>query len=114
MLVLMVVATVSAQQASVSDGRLDPVRFQLDVVTDRSELTYEEGAAYYAILDHVRQIDPETLRRQAAAFLAQREQERPELARRNDQGFPTFVDMLQHPDAWRGEPGHPQRSQPAR
>jgi len=104
LLILTVVATVSAQQNRTSDGPLDPVRFHLDAVTDRTELTYEEGAAYYALLDHVRQVDPETLRRQAAAFLAEREQERPDLTRRQGAGFPTFVDMLQHPDAWRGEP----------
>ncbi|MFG0334412.1 MAG: hypothetical protein ACF8TS_13695 [Maioricimonas sp. JB049] len=97
-------APLLAQEDSDTPGRLDPDRFHLDAVTDRSELAYEEAKAYYAILDHARHVDPAALRSQASDFLRERAQARPGLARRSEGTFPSFVDMLQDPAAWRGMP----------
>ncbi|WP_145370610.1 hypothetical protein [Maioricimonas rarisocia] len=94
----------AAQEAPETPGRLDPERFHLGVVTDRSELAYEEAEAYYAILNHVRSANPAKLRQTASAYLRERRKVRPELVRRGEDAFPSFVDMLQDPTAWRGMP----------
>jgi hypothetical protein len=88
-------------------ARLDPVDFGLQNVADRSELTFEESTAYYAILDHVRRVPDDRLNQAAAAFRAERRAAipvDPHRPREIPRELPVFVDLLQSPQACRGSP----------
>jgi hypothetical protein len=68
-----------------------------------------ESAAYYRVLDHARRVDPETLRRAAARFLAARQKASGSAAVRRlpVEEFPVFVDLYENvrrPEVYLGKP----------
>jgi hypothetical protein len=68
-----------------------------------------ESGAYYRVLDHARRVDPETLRRAAARFLASRQKASGSAAVRRlpAEEFPVFVDLYENvrrPEVYLGKP----------
>jgi hypothetical protein len=104
-LVGLIAAVQPAAGAGAAEVPLDAERFGLDRVEDRTEISYDDRAAYFGILDHVRRVDPDALRRAAADFVARRHQVRDERLRRFSlEEFPVFADLSWHPQAYRGQP----------
>jgi hypothetical protein len=88
-----------------ADVALDPARFGLDEVQDRTEIRFEDRTAYFGMLDHVRHVDPQALRRAAAEFVARRHKVADERLRKIPlEKFPVFADLFLHPEAYRGQP----------
>lgn len=83
---------------------IDPDAVLLDFVQDRTELAYEERAAYFGILNHVRRVAPDDLYRAAAEFVHRRWRESQDLRTPQAQDFPLFADMLKRPAEYRGQP----------
>lgn len=67
----------------------------LDAVTDQSWLTSDDGPAYYGLLDRASNISPRDLASAGTRFVQ---------SRIDETHKPTFVDMLQDPKAFRGQP----------
>lgn len=80
-----------------------PPEIDLSVVTDRSELSFEESASYYGILGYVREVSAGELSA-AASQLHQQRWEDSEFKNQPESDFPTFVDLIQNPAAYRGQP----------
>ena len=76
----------------------------LDTVVDKTELSYDEREAYYGVLQHAGEVDQESLRWAGADFMRKRRQASDEFAQFDAEGFPVFVDMIRHPEDYRGEP----------
>ncbi|MBX3438293.1 MAG: hypothetical protein KF861_12435 [Planctomycetaceae bacterium] len=76
----------------------------LSAVTDRSELSFDESPAYYELLAKARDIDPGTLAAAAHELRNQRRQSTKELRTVPEADFPAFVDLIEHPDEYRGQP----------
>lgn len=83
---------------------LDPQQIDLSGVKDRTDLSFEESPAYYAILDHVRQVAPAELQQQATAAMQDRWEQSPRFSRWPLEEFPLFYDLTQRPDDYRGQP----------
>jgi hypothetical protein len=97
---------VAQEPATVSPPavEIDPAAVLLDFVHDRTELAYEERAAYFGILNHVRRVAPDDLHRAAADFVHRRWSESQDLHTPQEQDFPLFADMLKRPAEYRGQP----------
>ncbi len=100
---LLATFAVNALSAEPDPVPLDETAISLAEVSDRSPLSFEESVPYYAVLDHVRHVPAPDLRQRAAEFLRQRRQASPQY-QAGDSGFPVFVDMIEHPEAYRGQP----------
>ncbi len=87
-----------------TDVALDPARFDLSQVTDRSELSFEESTPYYGILAHVRGVPAADLSSAADQFCHQRWESSSRFSRRPEADFPVFVDLIEDPASYRGEP----------
>ncbi|REJ90034.1 MAG: hypothetical protein DWQ45_15235 [Planctomycetota bacterium] len=83
---------------------IDPELIDLDPITDKTELSYDERSAYYGILQHAGEVDQTKLRQAGADFVRQRWKNSTEFQHLSEDEFPVFVDILQHPDAYRGRP----------
>lgn len=100
----------------------EPAPAILESVRDRTlGVREQEGEAYYAVLQHARQVDPARLRAAARENLNSRiarlkqPDARDKLGRiekyvsqsgdelLDPDGFPAFVDLFQHPDEYRGK-----------
>lgn len=90
-----------AEDLSVS---LDQAGISLQEVRDRERLSHEESPAYHAILDHAARLSVDDLRHAGRAFLERRWKQSAEYRSRPESDFPIFVDMIEHPDAYRGQP----------
>lgn len=102
-------ATASAQTPDGLSDETRPVTIDrdaigLDTVVDKTELSFEEREAYYGLLQHAGEVDQGSLRRAGADFIRKRRQASDEFAQFDAEGFPVFVDMIRHPEAYRGEP----------
>ena len=104
--VLALAAAAGAQEEldSPPGAALDPAALQLDVVQDRTELSYEERTAYFGILDHARRVPAAELQQAAAEFVHRRWAESPDLRTPDERDFPLFADMLKRPAEYRGQP----------
>lgn len=91
-------------RADVAAARLDPERFHLVDVTDRTELSFEESDAYYAILNHVRSVEATRIRQQAAEVLQKRWRETDRFHKVPVGDFPLFYDLTESPEFYRGRP----------
>ena len=78
---------------------------QLDAVEDDTRLTHADSAAYYGLLDITRQFTNAQMISDGKEFVR---------SRQTQSGLPTFVDMLRHPNEFRGQPvflaGHVQQT----
>lgn len=79
-----------------------PVGIDLSQVIDRSELTFEESEAYYAVLDEARQTPVTELRQSAADHVQQRWHQSEKFRQWPLEEFPLFYDLTEHPDEYRG------------
>ena len=116
------VAVPPAEPAGTADGSraeaapaalIDPEVFRPVLVPEGSLISRGiragESAAYYRVLDHARRVDPETLRRAAARFLAARQKASGSAAVRRlpVEEFPVFVDLYENvrrPEVYLGKP----------
>ncbi|MCA9026895.1 MAG: hypothetical protein KDA86_16940 [Planctomycetaceae bacterium] len=87
---------------SAADVQL-PAELDLSMVTDRSELSFEESTPYYSILSYVKDVPASDLSA-AAAQLRHQRWEASEFKKRPENEFPIFVDLIQNPAAYRGQP----------
>lgn len=94
---------VHCEVVAASDVQL-PRTMDLSLVTDRSELSFEEGAAYFGILDHVQDVPADELSSASARLRRQRWQSSSQFSQRPEADFPVFVDLIEHPTAYRGQP----------
>ncbi len=76
----------------------------LSMVTDRTDLSFEESPAYYGILAHVRRVPVPALEAAARDLRRQRWQSSPRDRNRSEADFPLFIDLLGHPEEYRGQP----------
>lgn len=74
------------------------------VQDDTIGLTDDDREAYFRILKLTQKIDPIELRTLAREFREDRHAASPLYRRRPLQKFPTFVDLFQHPEQYRGRP----------
>ena len=90
------------EPASLDDGAsVNPLLLQ--IVKDTTiGLRYEEKTAYFRILKLAQQVPLSRQKGFAADFLEERRQKNPRYAKRKVSEFPTFVDMFQNPDDYRG------------
>jgi hypothetical protein len=93
---------VRADEADVALSR--PLSDALSVVVDRADLAFAESPAYYSLLEHVRCVPAAALAKAARSLLLERRASSREYADRPPSEFPTFVDMIDHPDEYRGRP----------
>lgn len=96
----------SLQTVDGDDGADRTVQAGVDLsaVTDRSELSFEETEAYYALLDSASRTARSSLESKARKLISERRDALPELAAQADDDFPLFYDLTQHPEAYRGQP----------
>ena len=94
---------IAAQSREAAVVRL-PAEIDLSIVTDRSELSFDEGQPYFGTLEHVRDVPADDLRNSARQFLHQRWESAARFAQRPEAEFPLFVDMIENPSAYRGRP----------
>jgi len=83
---------------------LESAGFDLSHVTDRSELSFEDSAAYYGILDHARDVSAESLRAAADELRRQHWESSERYRDRPEAEFPTFVGLIEEPASYRGQP----------
>lgn len=84
--------------ASINPDVLEPI------VDNTVGLTSDDREAYFRILKLTQRLEPEELRRLAREFRKDRHAASPRYRQRPVEKFPTFVDLFQHPEAYRGRP----------
>ncbi|MGD9855273.1 MAG: hypothetical protein AB7U20_10020 [Planctomycetaceae bacterium] len=83
---------------------LDAAALELSLIVDRTGLSFEESPAYYATLAHVRRVTPSALNAAARELHHERWQSSPRFHTQPEAEFPTFVDLIEYPEAYRGQP----------
>ncbi len=81
-----------------------PAGIDLTAVTDRSALSFEEAAPYYGILAHVRDVSATDLRAASDRFRQQHWESSPRFNLPAASPPPVFVDLIEDPAAFRGQP----------
>jgi hypothetical protein len=90
--------------ASLDGGEtLNPVLLT-PVRDDTVGLEYHDRPAYFHALWLAQQVDSKTLGQYAAAFRDARRQSDPKYSGKKPAEFPSFVDVFQHPEVYRGRP----------
>ncbi len=83
---------------------VDLSAIDLTTVTDRTDLSFDESPAYYGILAHARSVPLPALEAAARELRRRRWQSSPRFRDRPEAEFPLFVDLIEHPEAYRGQP----------
>lgn len=74
------------------------------VVDNTLGLTSDDREAYFKMLKLARMVEPDDLRLFAQEFRKDRHHASPKYRQRPIEKFPVFVDLFQHPEAYRGHP----------
>jgi len=105
-ILLSVFALISAGSVRGDDQivALESAGIDLSAITDRTDLAFEESPAYYAILEYVRHVPTSDLVSAAQKLKHERWRTSERFHARRESEFPTFVDLIEHPDVYRGRP----------
>ena len=89
-------------QDSPEGAEVEPI--DLSSIVDRTDLSFEESAAYYGLLDRIRTVPDNDLRAAAARLHHARWENSPQFQQWPESDFPLFYDLTQHPEEYRGQP----------
>lgn len=83
---------------------LEAAGIDLSAVVDRTDLSFEESSSYYSVLAHAGRVSPALLANAARDLRRTRWKRDPRFRAHPESEFPTFVDLIEHPEAYRGQP----------